>query len=98
VYGVGLDFNNSTSLPYHAFITFADNTTLNVPLSTGSAFWGITSGGVNIQTIHLGLANGGSTTSGSFSMDDLTIGSGIPAPGALALIGLAGLASRRRRR
>ena len=97
VYGAGFDvLSNSPALPYHAFITFGDNTTLDVALPSGASFFGITSK-LDIQSIHLGLAGGGFTTSGSFLMDNLTIGN-IPAPGVLVLLGLAGFASRRRRR
>ena len=97
VYGAGFDvLTNSSAVPYHAFITFGDNTTLDVALPVGASFFGITSK-LDIQSIHLGLAGGGFTTSGSFLMDNLTIGN-IPAPGVLVLLGLAGFASRRRRR
>ena len=94
VYGVGFDIENNND--YHAFITFGDNSTLDVALSTVASFWGITSK-LEITSIHVGLVNGGSTTGGYFEMDNLTIGN-IPAPGALVMLGLAGLARRRRRR
>ena len=98
VYGAGFDvLSNSANLPYHAFITFGDNTTLDVALPSGASFFGITSK-LDIQFIHLGLAGGGTTTSGSFVMDNLTIGNVVPAPGVLVLLGLAGFAARRRRR
>ncbi|MCH8210982.1 MAG: PEP-CTERM sorting domain-containing protein [Planctomycetes bacterium] len=97
VYGAGFDvLTNSSALPYHAFITFGDNTTLDVALPVGASFFGITSK-LDIQSIHLGLAGGGFTTLGQFQIDNLTIGN-IPAPGVLVLLGLAGFASRRRRR
>ena len=38
-----------------------------------SSFFGITSD-LLISSIHLGLANGGTTQSGQFGMDNLTIG------------------------
>lgn len=97
VYGAGFDIvNNSPNLPYHAFVTFGDNTTLDVALPSGSSFWAITSK-LDIRSIHLGLANGGSTRSGYIEIDNLTIGN-IPAPGVLVMLGMAGLAHRRRRR
>ena len=97
VYGAGFDvLTNSSALPYHAFITFGDNTTLDVALPSGASFFGITSK-LDIQSIHVGLANGGFTTGGYFEMDNLTIGN-VPAPGVLVMLGLAGLAARRRRR
>ncbi len=98
VFGAGFDvLSNSAGLPYHAFVTFGDNSTLDVALPSGASFWGITSS-LDIQSIHLGLANGGSTTQGSFLMDNLTIGNVVPAPGVLVMLGVAGFARRRRRR
>ncbi|MCH8824178.1 MAG: hypothetical protein IH984_11805 [Planctomycetes bacterium] len=82
VFGVGFNIEgNSAALPYHAFITFGDNSTLDVALPVGASFWGITSN-LEIQSIHLGLENGGATNGGSFVMDDLTIGDspGSPCP------------------
>ncbi len=78
VYGVGLDIvGNSSSLPYYAFITYGDGTTedLALPAVTypGSAFFGVTAPEL-IERIHFGLSGGGSTTSGSFVIDNLTIG------------------------
>lgn len=95
VYGAGMDvmFNSGS---YIAFITFGDNSTMNVSLPTGG-FWGVTADQM-ITSIHFGLANGGTRTDGSFGIDNLTIGSAVPAPGALALLGAAGLVARRRRR
>ncbi len=99
VYGVGLDIEAiSFSDPYHVFVTFGDDSTLDVALhwEPGSYFWGITSK-LDIKSIHIGLVNGGSTTEGYFEMDNLTIGN-VPAPGVLVMLGIAGLAHRRRRR
>jgi hypothetical protein len=74
VFGVGFDVvSNSTGLPYHAFVTFADGSTQDFALPSGSSFFGITSPTL-IRSIHLGLAGGATTTSGSFVMDNLTIG------------------------
>lgn len=100
VYGAGFDFTSNSSDPnlqYHAFVTYGDNTTQDFLIPAGSGFWGLTSD-IDVQNIHIGLANGGTTQSGSIVMDNLTIGSAVPAPGALALLGLAGFVSRRRRR
>lgn len=98
VYGVGLDVaDNSTSLPYTAFITYGDGSTENVALAPGASFFGVTADQL-IASIHFGLPDGGATQNGSFVIDNLTIGSAIPAPAALAMLGLGGLVSIRRRR
>lgn len=96
VFGVGFDILNNNFPLYHAFVTFSDDSTLDVELPDQDSFWGITSS-LDIRSIHLGLANGGSTTGGNFVIDNLTIGN-VPAPGVLVMLGVAGLASRRRRR
>ena len=113
VYGVGMAIStNSDGLPYHAFITFGDNTTLDHALPPGESFFGIIDPQL-IRSIHLGLSGGGATTSGSFTLESLTIGSlgngngngngngtvVIPEPALTAIVGLAlvGLALRRRR-
>jgi hypothetical protein len=96
--GVGLDITaNSASLPYYAFITFGDGTTADVALPSGSSFFGVTAPEL-VASIHFGLSGGATTTSGSFVIDNLTIGQAdapAPAPPAtpvpalgLALLGL----------
>jgi MYXO-CTERM domain-containing protein len=97
VYGAGFDIEHNSATDYFAFITYGDNTTDNINLPANASFFGVTSD-VAVKSIHIGLTNGGSTTGGSISIDDLTIGSAVPAPGALALLAAAGFASRRRRR
>lgn len=106
VYGVGFDFYNALSdVQYHAFVTFGDLTTQDILLDVSSGppedFFGITSDAL-IRSIDLGLANGGTTTSGSFGIDNLTIGSNgasgangggsdsasVPAPTTFALFGI----------
>lgn len=97
VFGAGFDIEfNQADLPYHAFVTFGDFSTLDVALPAGVSFWAITSS-LDIRSIHLGLADGGFTQDGGFVIDNLTIGN-VPAPGVLGLLGVAGLAARRRRR
>lgn len=109
VFGVGVDYYNSGNPQYIAFVTYGDGSTENiaVPLvpfgATFDGFFGITSN-LGISSIHFGLMNAGTTQSGSFAIDNLTIGSGatdVPAPGALGLLGLSlgamGLLGRRRR-
>jgi MYXO-CTERM domain-containing protein len=60
-------------LPYFAYITFADGDTANVQLPAAGNFWGV-SAPQQIANIHIGLSMGGTTTDGSFGMDNLTIG------------------------
>ena len=83
VFGVGFEyFNTSANELYHAFVTFGDSSTVDLGLdqvtsSTSglNTFFGITSD-LLISSIHLGFANGVTTTAGSFGIDNLTIGSG----------------------
>ncbi|HUW96324.1 MAG TPA: SdrD B-like domain-containing protein [Anaerolineae bacterium] len=84
VYGVGLDIRvNSYSLPYYAFITYGDGTTEDIALPAGASFFGVTAPEL-IVSIHFGLSGGGSTTDGSFMIDDLTIGDAVLQLGHLA--------------
>ena len=83
VYGVGLEIVNNDSvvpLPYYAFITYGDGTTDNIALPVvpypGTVFWGVTAPEL-IASIHFGLSGGGSTQSGSFVIDNLTIGNAL---------------------
>lgn len=102
VFGVGIDVTaNSASLPYHAFITYGDNSTEDLLVSGAGTFWGLTSS-LDIKSIHFGLAGGGTTTNGAFQIDNLTIGSDgtVPEPLTLGLVGLglAGIGATRRRK
>jgi len=105
VYGVGLNIqDNAAQLPYHAFVTFGDNSTLDLALPDGASYFGITDA-LLIKSIHFGLSGGGATTGGNFIIDNLTIASSgsqsqIPEPASFILLGsaLAGLALLRRHR
>lgn len=72
VNGVGFDID-SHSNTYYAFITFADGTTDNIALPSAGNFWGV-SAPERIESIHVGLSMGGTTTGGSISIDNLHIG------------------------
>jgi len=74
IFGAGVDIvSNDSSLPYHAFITYGDATTESRALPAGSSFFGVTAPEL-IESIHFGLSDGSPTTSGSFAIDNLTIG------------------------
>ncbi len=78
IFGVGLDIRaNSSSVPYFAFITFGDGTTADIALPVNTSFFSVTAPEL-IQSIHFGLSGGGTTTSGSFLIDNLTIGAQAP--------------------
>lgn len=95
VFGVGFAFFNSGTPAYNAFVTFGDGSTANFLLPsvpfTSPAYFGITSD-LEIASIAIGLPNGGTTQSGNFAMDNLTIGSAAAAvPGPVVGAGLPGL-------
>ncbi|MCH9687183.1 MAG: hypothetical protein K0V04_37455 [Deltaproteobacteria bacterium] len=80
VVGVGFDIDShSQNQPYFAFITFADGTTDNIQLPPAPAFWGVAAP-ERIERIHVGLTMGGTTQSGSISIDNLTVGDGVAGP------------------
>jgi len=74
---VGLDVtSNDAGTPYHAYVEFGDGSFDNYPLPAGASFFGVIEYQQTIVSIHMGLANGGVTTSGSFVIDNLTVGNG----------------------
>jgi len=76
VVGVGFDIDtHNLGTPYFAFITFADGTTDNVALPGAGNFWGVAAP-ERIESIHVGLSMGATTTSGSFALDNLVVGDG----------------------
>ncbi|GAO38662.1 hypothetical protein SCH01S_17_00160 [Sphingomonas changbaiensis NBRC 104936] len=107
VFGAGVDVEgNDAGAPYFAFITYGDNSTDNIPLAPtpfGTPyFFGVTSS-LGVKSIDFGFSGGATAQSGSFSIDNLTIGSTTAVPEApiwAALIlgfGLAGAALRQAR-
>jgi len=113
VFGVGFDFANvGSNVPYYAFVTFGNGSTLDVALPItlnfpDNGYFGITSD-LRIASIAFGLSGGGTTQLGSFAIDNLTIGAAspvdaIPLPAGLPLfasglgaLGLLGWRSRRK--
>lgn len=98
VSAVGFDFFKSSA--YFATVSYGNGAIDNFQLSIGDGFWGITSNQV-IKSIHFGLLDGKSTTSGYLEIDNLTLGqiATVPEPGSVALLGLGllGLVVGRRR-
>jgi len=94
VYGVGVDIVwNDDAAPYYAFITYGDGTTADIPLDVVEggppSFFGVTAPEL-IVSIHFGAEKGGYTTSGSFVIDNLTIGREYTSYLPLVLRGAAG--------
>ncbi|MCX4247596.1 MYXO-CTERM sorting domain-containing protein [Paraliomyxa miuraensis] len=74
VNGAGFDIASSDNT-YFAYITFGDGTTANIQLPPAGTFWGVAAP-ERIQSIHVGLSGGGSTTNGYIEIDDLIVGDG----------------------
>ena len=95
VRSVGFDYANSTLNPYVAFVSFADGTSRsfvlessNLQLPLTPQFFALVSD-VAITRIHIGLADGGATSTNIFAMDDLSVAQPVPEPGTSALLGMA---------
>jgi uncharacterized repeat protein (TIGR01451 family) len=73
IFGAGVDIVRNETPTYYAFITYGDATTESRALPAGSSFFGVTAPEL-IQSIHFGLSDGSPTASGSFQIDNLTIG------------------------
>jgi hypothetical protein len=98
VYGVGglfhyVDLNGAYKSGLMK-IKLSDGTTFIRSISSQTTFSGFITTGSSIASIE--LSHTGSTGVTFSAAESLTIGY-VPAPGAVALLGLAGLASRRRR-
>jgi hypothetical protein len=109
VFGVGFEFFNDAipSQLYDAFVAFGDGSQLSFPLPFAitpnsmplDTFFGITSS-LSIKSISIGLPNGQPTNqTGSFGIDNLTIGRPVPGPLPLLGVGAAfGLSRKLRKR
>ena len=60
--------------PYVAHVTFGDGTTEDIPLPSAPGFFGVIEDTVGVDSIHVGLAGGLTTTSGNLAIDNLVIG------------------------
>lgn len=100
VFGVSVDVQFNASDLYDAFVTFGDGSTQNY-VGVSAGFYGITSD-LLITSIAFGPNGGSSSTSGSFAIDNLTIGSAgaVPEPASWAMMigGLAVVGATMRRR
>jgi MYXO-CTERM domain-containing protein len=77
VNGVGVNIaSNDMTMPFYAYITFADGTTEDIPLPPGANFWGVVAP-ERVERIHFGFSGGVATTSGYFEIEDLTVGDGM---------------------
>ena len=94
-------FNTNVSIGYNQWVNFT--TTWNQTTGRMEVFWGTNSfyvdgaaAGSTADETDFYATRNGSTISATAFFDSVTVGA-IPTPGAVALLGLAGLVSRRRR-
>ena len=102
VYGVSGNFfgtdGASTVVPSLVLVSLNDGTSYLNLIDTATVFVGFVSTGAAISSISVSAQPlPGGTTSGFPTVDNLGFAY-VPAPGAIALLGLAGLATSRRRR
>ena len=99
VSGVGFNiFANAVTLPYSALVTFGDNSQTLYGLPGAGGYFGVTSTN-RIKAIDFG-PGGGTSRSGSFAIDNLSVGA-VPEPASWAMLiagfGVVGAAARRHR-
>jgi MYXO-CTERM domain-containing protein len=88
----------SSAVPTAIMVTLSDGT-IYIGNSNGPAdFIGFYSTGATISSLSVSAANHPSSSSPIFATADNLFFATVPAPGAVALIGLAGLVARRRER
>jgi len=102
-YSYDMNFDESTLYLLNGRINLSSpggsiHHTLNQEIPTGSSSYILEAGLHNINLLFVGQTYEGIQGSGEMSMGVTMRFTALPAPGALALLGLAGCASRRRRR
>lgn len=86
---------NFNAITANMVVSLSDGTTVNFTASNANAFRGFTS----TQTITSLTIDALDTGTNAWStLDNLYVGAAVPAPNAMALLGLGGLAAARRRR
>jgi hypothetical protein len=92
IFGIDDNFN---IVPTIVNVTLSDGTNYEGFTTSSSDFIGFSSSTANISSLSITVADPGSSENRFSTINNLYLA--IPSPGAAALIGLAGLASRRRR-
>jgi len=100
VYGVGGNFFATdavfTAIPALLFISLSDGTTYAGVVSNPNTFTGFFSTGASITSLSVTAV--GVAVTAFPTVNDMAFATTVPAPGALALLGLAGAVAGRRRR